>query len=419
MERSSPADTFRFAPDPTAPLEDRVRYLEQNTPNAAFGAINSLFSGFPLGQKNAWVGRLNLSQTVFDGTVFAGVRAAREFEALARAQETQAEADLRLQITEAYYDAVLAQQLISITDSSAGQLDRQLNQIRLVRSAGNASDLDVLRVRVDRENLEPELVAAANQRDLSLLNLKRLINLSVETPVALTDSLSTAGFAPVSRQGVETLTEGALARRASIEVGRRQVALQQQQLRATKAAALPTLSVTAAIGEQSLPSGFLPSDFQDDWSVGFAVQVPIFSGFRRSSQVAQARGAAPAVGAAAGPASGAGGDGRRTAARRAEPRGRADRGAGPDHRAGRNGLPTGRPGLRQGRGDDARPPGRPAVVEQGQRQRSPGVNGTYYLALARLMRAAGAPISLTVALHTPHAVPPALDADVAGGERQP
>ena len=48
-------DSLRFEPDSLAALAERVAYLERNTPNAAFGALGSLFGNLPFGRENAWL----------------------------------------------------------------------------------------------------------------------------------------------------------------------------------------------------------------------------------------------------------------------------------------------------------------------------------------------------------------------------
>lgn len=282
-----------FMPDPTRPLADRVSYLEQNAGLAATAALGQLFADFPIGQKNTWLAQATVTQKLFDPNVFIGLRAAREVEALAGAEEAEAVAELRLQIIEAYLDAVLAEQRAMISDSTAVQLDRQLADVRLIRAAGNASDLDLLRVEVDRQNLEPDRAAALNQQTLAQLNLKRLVNLPLDTPIRLTDGPGAfqQPFVPLTAAEVDAITAEAETRRASINVAEHQVTLQGQQLQAEKSAYLPTVSMTGTFAKQALPTSVFPGsgDFRDDWNLSVGVQIPIFTGGRNRARVNAAR----------------------------------------------------------------------------------------------------------------------------------
>ena len=51
-----------FEPDTTASLEERVRYLEENTPTAALSGLSSLFSDLPFAAENNWAASLGLTQ---------------------------------------------------------------------------------------------------------------------------------------------------------------------------------------------------------------------------------------------------------------------------------------------------------------------------------------------------------------------
>lgn len=278
-----------FMPDPTAPLSDRITYLENNVTNAGLAGLSSLFSSFPIGQKNTWIGRFTVDQKLFDGAVFQGVKAAKTFTAIASSQEAESRADIQLQIVAAYLDAQLAEARLAITDSTVAQLDAQLVQIRALLAAGNTSELEVLRVEVERENLGPQRVGAQNQREVALLDLRRLLNIPSGTLLVLTDDLSPLGFQSTPMPVVSELVAGATARRASLEASRLQVELQHQQVSADRATRLPTVAANAVFGKQALPSDFLPGgkDFNDDWSVGFTVKMPIFNGFATGARIAQ------------------------------------------------------------------------------------------------------------------------------------
>lgn len=284
-------DSLRFSPDTTTDLTQRVRYLEQNVATAGIAGLSSAFSGLPFGQKNTYAASVSIKQTLFDPALFSGVRIAREFEAVAEARATEERLDLALAVIEAYYGAVLAEDLVEITRESAGQLQAQLAEVRLVRQAGNASDLDVLRVEVERQNLEPQVVAAQNARAIALLNLKRLINIPVAQAVSPVDELVTGDFTPVSANDIADIVGAAEAQRADIEAAARQVAIRRHQVTLAKQSFLPTVTANAAFGAQALPTDFWPggSDFRDDWSVSVGISLPIFSGGRRTADVDKAQ----------------------------------------------------------------------------------------------------------------------------------
>ncbi len=280
-------DSLGFNPDPNASFADRIRYLEQRTPTAALGALGGLFSGAPLGQANTYVGTINVNQTVFDWRAVAGLKGAREFESAQRAQLTDQQLDVTLQIVTAYHTAVLNERLAEIATASFEEANRQLQQVRLREAAGNAARLDVLRAAVDRDNLEPQRIQALNARDLAVLDLKRLVDVPLAQPVHLTDSLTVERFRPAAAANLDAVAADALRRRPALEAARRQVAIDEQRVAVARAAYLPSISVSGAFGKQGFPASGLPGwgDLRDNWTVGVGVSVPLFSGGQRRADV--------------------------------------------------------------------------------------------------------------------------------------
>ncbi|PAP78986.1 hypothetical protein B1759_16275 [Rubrivirga sp. SAORIC476] len=282
-------DSLQFDPDPNAPLEDRVRYLEQNTPNAALGALGGLFSGLPFGQENAYTATLSGSQTLFSAQAFVGTRIARGAREAVAYNETEEVADVRLQVEQAYIQALVASELVSISEAAIAQAQAFLDQQRLFLRAGRASELEVLRAEVELENLRPQLVQAQNAADLAVLNLKRLTNIPYDQAVELTTELALPPSDALADVDLDPAAE--TSQRAAILAAEAQVGIREQQVRLQRAAYLPSVSLSTSYGQTLFPSSAFAfdTDPRTDWTVTVGVQVPLFDGFRRRAQVAQAR----------------------------------------------------------------------------------------------------------------------------------
>jgi outer membrane protein len=246
----------------------------------------------PFGQKNTWNGGIDISQPIYTGgAIRAGIAVADESMLSAKARAVETRAKLELDIIEAYYNAVLAERSAGIIAATEEQLDAQLRQVKLLNQAGNASDLEVLRVSVSRENVEPQRVAVMNGRDLALLNLKRLVNIDSRTEIKLTDGLSQRAYRLLSRDEVEELVSRAVERRAVIEAARQGVAILEQQVRLAQATQRPNVAASLHLGQQVFPGQVLPvtGGLKDDWSASLVLQMPLFDGGRRAAQIAAAR----------------------------------------------------------------------------------------------------------------------------------
>ena len=284
-------DSLRFEPDPSLPLEQRVAYLEDKVPAAALGSLGSLFGNLPFGRPNTYTAGINGSQTLWSGgRVGAALRIAREFEAAAELQLEEQVADIELQTRTAYFNALLAQEMERIAAAAVVQAESFLREEQLRRRAGTSSDLDVLRAEVALENLRPQLIAARNAAELSKLDLKRLIDVPLTQPLALTTPLTVPSAQELAFPTIDA--RALLARRAALEAQQRLVTIREQQVRIAQGASLPSVALSFNYGRQLQPQrtfGFDEGPWQQDASATISVNVPIFNGFRRQAEVQQAR----------------------------------------------------------------------------------------------------------------------------------
>lgn len=283
-------DSLRFNPDPTAPIEERVRYLEENSDRAALGALGGLFGNLPFGRPNAYTAALNGTQVLYSGgRVGAALAIARAFGESARFTYQEAVAEIELQVRSAYYRAALARELESIAQAALDQAESFLGQQRLRFDAGTASELEVLRADVSTENLRPQLIEARNAAELATLDLKRLIDIPLTQPVRLTTAL----VAPAPGDALPREAEvAAVTRRAAIESAERLVSIREQQVRIARGSFLPQIGLSGTYGGQLFPEQPLSiggETWRRDVSATIGVQIPIFSGFRRQAELAEAR----------------------------------------------------------------------------------------------------------------------------------
>ncbi len=284
-------DSLQFRPDPTLPIEDRLRYLEDNAELAGLAGLGSLFSSLPFGQPNTYTAAVVLTQPLFTaGRVGAALKIAREYKAASEYEFEEQRAEAERNVRRAYYSALLAQELERIADSSLAQATAFRDQVRMQLDAGQASELDLLRADVSLENIQPQLVEAKNGASLALLELKRLVNVPLDAPVALTTPLAVSAAQLSASSGggdASVLTD-----RAALRAAERGVRIRQSQLDIARKAWMPSLDFRMAYGKQLFPQrvfGFGDDPWRTDWTASLALTVPIFDGFRRSAEKTQAQ----------------------------------------------------------------------------------------------------------------------------------
>jgi outer membrane protein len=282
-DSAGPPACSSFLVDPNAPVDQRLTLLESalgcGPGSNPFGSLQNL--GF--GAANQWNLGLSLQQNVFTGgRVTAQYRAASAGKRSAMIGLTAAKAQLTLDVTQAYYDAQLADRLVIIAEATLSQADTTLAQTKLGRQVGNAAEFDLLRAQVTRDNQVPVLIQRRSDRDVAYVRLKQLLHLPLTDSLALTTSLDDSAAA--SPGTVSTLLaqapDTAAQSRAPVRQAAENVTAQKSAVTVARAERIPSLSLTSAFGRVAYPSGIFPSwsDFRSNWTVGGSLTLPIFTG---------------------------------------------------------------------------------------------------------------------------------------------
>lgn len=289
-----PATCGRYTPNPALPLGERVDSLENAVDCAVNGNPFAGLGDLPFGRENTYRLGFNLSQTVFaGGRVTAQTRAAEAGRRTAEINLNSSRAQLALDVTQAYYDAALADRLVQIAEASLEQAERTLRQTQIGRQVGNQPEFELLRATVARDNQRPVVIQRRSDRDLAYLRLKQLLNLPLEQPVALSTPLGEPRVVPVREFLSGTEGDTATLRRAPVRQASEAVQVQEQQLRIARSQRLPTVRITSDYARLAYPQGGIatPGDFdRENWNVGASLSLPIFTGgrIRGEEMVAQA-----------------------------------------------------------------------------------------------------------------------------------
>src|SRR5690606_2662607 len=109
---------------------------------------------------------------------------------------TGARASLLLEVTEAYYDALLAERLADIAGSTLEQAGATLRQAQAALEAGTAPEFDVLRARVTRDSQVPAVIRQRVAREVAFLRLKQLLDLPADADLTLAETLTGDALPP-------------------------------------------------------------------------------------------------------------------------------------------------------------------------------------------------------------------------------
>jgi len=236
------------------------------------------------GATNQYAFGLNFSQNVFTGGRIKAQNDAADAALRSANIEVSAQsAQTMLDVTSAYYDAVLADQLVAIADSSLAETDALLAQTKVARQVGNASEYELLRAQVTRDNQLPVQIQAKANRQTAYLRLKQLLNLPLDNDVRLSTGIEGAN-GPAMPAGMSASTMDTLSSsRAPVRELDETIRAQEAQVRIARAERIPSFAITSAYQRLYFPSNPFLSNLSsgtNNWTVGISTNFPIFDGGR-------------------------------------------------------------------------------------------------------------------------------------------
>jgi len=259
-------------------------------PGEFFGAPRGTFIPIRFGVPyNLEIG-VTGTQLLFDGTYFVGLSAARAVRDLTYRAYQRSRTETIAAVSKAYLTVLITQERLRLLKENLDQLQTTLRQTKGLYEAGFAEKLDYQRLEVAYNNLQTEYNKATELTALAYLTLKLQMGYPLEQPISLTDtlpelplllpdSLSLQNFNPAQRLEYQIL----LAQRRTLELN----------LRRYQVAYLPSLVFISSLATQAQRREFDFFDTKKRWFpiafIGFQLQIPLFDGLRKASQVNQAR----------------------------------------------------------------------------------------------------------------------------------
>ena len=224
-------------------------------------------------------------QALFNKTNWDNISEADQAVAAAEADLKMAEDDLAVRVTQAYFDVLAAQDLLTTAQANKKALAEQLAAAKRNFEVGNATITDTREAQARHDLASAQEIAATNDLRVKRIALDQLVgrnnvqpnplqtpvNLSQLSPGQVEDWVTQSGQAPIVRKAT--------------------VGVQVAKLETSKArdGHLPTLDLTGAVARTST-SGFSTTAQASmgagrTTAVGLELNVPLFAGFAVQNRV--------------------------------------------------------------------------------------------------------------------------------------
>ena len=232
---------------------------------------------------------VTVSQMIFDGSFFVGLRAAKTLLDLTNKDLKKAEIDVVENVKKAYFGVLVNQQRIRLAEANLSRIDTLLKETTALLEAGFVEKLDVSRVQVQRNNSYTQVQRSQTGLDISKQILKLQMGMPMEYEIALSESLEE--LSP-KEETLELLGETG-AERIELEQISTQLTLVGLDLKNNMSQYMPKIdfigNARRSGAGNELDRVFNKSNWFGSSLVGVNMSIPIFDGFGKAARIQKNR----------------------------------------------------------------------------------------------------------------------------------
>jgi len=231
----------------------------------------------------------HISQLLFDGTFFIGLKAAKEYVNLTRISELRTEEEVAVNVAKSYYNALVAEERARLLSLNLNRLDTVLSTTQALFDQGFAEKVDVDRLRIQYNNLQVEKQKVDRLVELGYDLLKFQMGMPIDEDIALSEKIEdNAEIIPLE----ELQLEGNFANnRVEMQLFRQQINLQELDIKRNQVGFFGSLVGFASANYSTARPRFFSLDIDPNWFraslVGLQYNVTLFDGLQKRSRIQQ------------------------------------------------------------------------------------------------------------------------------------
>ena len=244
---------------------------------------------FKVGSLNSMNGGVSISLPVFVPALYQSMKLTKTDVQLALEKARSSRLDMVNQVTKAFYQLLLAQDSYVVLQKSYKQSEDNYNVVNAKFDQGSVSEYDKISAEVQMRSLKPTLVSAGNGVNLAMLQLKVLLGMESDMPVAVVGNLKDYEMAMFSRQA-QPQAKDIVGGNTTLRQLDMNYEVLQRNLKLKYTNFMPTLALSFQYMYTTLGNDWKFGNY--DWNpystLGLSLSIPLFKG-GNFSQVKQAK----------------------------------------------------------------------------------------------------------------------------------
>ncbi len=244
---------------------------------------------FKTGFKNAYGASVAVRQSLWQGgKVFTAWAIAKQYKKYAEAQAGRVAAEIVYNADLLFYSAILEQSRLDVLNAAFQTNSYNLEVVEKLYSQGMVSEFEVLRARVEKSNLRPQILRVESDLRLSKKRLKSFIGIDLEEAIVLVENEGDTSLTHLP--SLPVLTDSALALRPDVRQAEYLTDISKKAIRIARGGYYPSLEAVSTYSWQSQSDDFTLSENQtDSWAIGINLRIPIFQGGYTRGEVKESR----------------------------------------------------------------------------------------------------------------------------------
>ena len=272
----------------SADINKFIKIPTSFVPAEFFGGSSGEFFAVQFGQAYTASAGITATQLLFDGSYIVGLQASKTYMELSRKSTIQTKTETAVNVSKAYYGALVADASLLIIDANIERVKKLYNDTKALNDNGLVEKIDVDRLELAINNLKVEKEKVERFKLLSYALLKFQMGFANSKALTLTDKLDESVLVVTNLADSIDYTK-----RPEYGVINIQRQLQALDLKRMKAGYLPSLVAFGTASANASRNDFNIFNTEYRWFptviAGLKLNVPIWDGLQRKSQISQSK----------------------------------------------------------------------------------------------------------------------------------
>ena len=225
-----------------------------------------------------------LDQVIYDKSMLLGLKAAEPNNQLAALKKEQTQDNLIYNTANAYFQVLVYVEQEKITLENEKKYRELLDILKLRLDKGVIKKTEYDRTKSTLNNILSQKSIIQANKAVALNRLKNVMGMSLNEDIRVLENINYEGLTQIERDNSLDVNDI-----LDYKIQNNNILLQELDVKRKQAAFMPTVSAYGRYGVMSFGNEFGKSltNWIDFSSIGLKVNVPIFSGYRKNSQLKQ------------------------------------------------------------------------------------------------------------------------------------